>query len=227
MGELPRLSLHQRLERRRLRNPYAIDRAVRLQFRLGRGGVGKRCVAVGTETDGSIVSPASYCGVVGPGRRSALSAVGHHLSPPARTPPGVARTVADAAALLGAMAGVDSRDAATEASAGKTAITPLDVKACGAPASAWREISGWHPRGRVMDAALEAMRREGAVLIDPTSLPAARSRRCRTQVMVYEFKPAERLFCCARFRRASESLKELIEFNERNRRECRSSARRF
>lgn len=76
-------------------------------------------VAVGTETDGSIVSPASYCGVVGlkptVGLISRSGIIPIAASQDTAGP--MARTVADAAALLGAMTGADARDPATAAAA--------------------------------------------------------------------------------------------------------------
>src|SRR5207249_10929454 len=78
-------------------------------------------VSIGTETNGSIVSPASYCGVVGikptVGLVSRSGIIPIAASQDTAGPMG--RTVADAATLLGVMTGVDSRDVATESSAGK------------------------------------------------------------------------------------------------------------
>ena len=84
-------------------------------------------VALGTETDGPIVSPASCCGVVGikpsVGRTSRIGVV--PISRSQDTVGAFGRTVADAAALLGAISAPDSRDAATLA-----APPPPDYAAC-------------------------------------------------------------------------------------------------
>ena len=102
------------------KNPYALDRnpsgsssgsAAAVAANLG-------AVAVGTETDGSIVSPASCCGIVGLKptvglvSRSGIIPIAHSQD----TAGPMARTVADAAILLGAMAGPDPADPATQAS---------------------------------------------------------------------------------------------------------------
>ena len=91
-------------------------------------------VAVGTETDGSILSPASYCGVVG--LKPTVGLVSRSgiipISASQDTAGPMARTVADAAVLLEAMTGVDPRDAATAASAGQAPgdyVGGLDPKA--------------------------------------------------------------------------------------------------
>src|SRR5213076_1277128 len=99
------------------RNPYFLDRnpsgsssgsAVAVSASL--------CpVAVGTETDGSIVSPSSYNGIVGIKptvglvSRSGIIPISHTQD----TAGPMARTVRDAAILLGALSGADSRDSAT------------------------------------------------------------------------------------------------------------------
>src|SRR6059036_2213306 len=105
------------------RNPYAIDRSPSGSSSGSAVGVSANlcAVAIGTETDGSIVSPASYCGVVG--LKPTVGLVSRSgiipISASQDTAGPMARTVADAAALLGVMAGADPRDAATEGSAGK------------------------------------------------------------------------------------------------------------
>src|SRR5437867_2820793 len=107
------------------RNPYAPDRnpsgsssgsAVAVAANL--------CsVSIGTETDGSIVSPASANGIVGIKptvgllSRTGIVPISHTQD----TPGPMARTVADAALLLGALAGPDAEDAATRPSDGKWA----------------------------------------------------------------------------------------------------------
>src|SRR3989442_1258845 len=107
------------------RNPYAIDRSPSGSSSGSAAGVSASlcAVAIGTETDGSIVSPSSYCGVVGlkptVGLVSRSGIIPIAASQDTAGP--IARTVADAAALLGALTRVDSRDAATEKFAGQSA----------------------------------------------------------------------------------------------------------
>jgi amidase len=210
------------------RNPYAIDRSASGSSSGSAVSVsaGLCAVAIGTETDGSIVSPSSYCGVVG--IKPTVGLVSRSgiipISASQDTAGPIGRTVADAAALLGGMTGVDSHDAATEASAGKAErdYSPfLDAKGLrGARIGVARNFFRWHPRvDQVMEAALEAMRREGAVLVDPVNLPSRDGLGdAERQVMLYEFKVGLNAYFAALGSDARvKSLKELIEFNERNR----------
>jgi amidase len=105
------------------KNPYALDRnpsgsssgsAVAVSSSLC-------AAAVGTETDGSLISPAAVCGIVsikptvGLISRSGIIPISHTQD----TAGPMTRTVTDAAILLGALTGVDPRDDATEASRDK------------------------------------------------------------------------------------------------------------
>src|SRR5216117_3798542 len=105
------------------RNPYCVDRSPSGSSSRSASAVSANlCAAsIGTETNGSIVSPASYCGVVGlkptVGLVSRAGIIPIASSQDTAGPMG--RTVEDTAVLLGAMTGVDARDAATERSAGK------------------------------------------------------------------------------------------------------------
>ena len=79
-------------------------------------------IAIGTETDGSIVCPASANGVVGLKptvglwSRTGIIPISHSQD----TPGPLCRTVRDAAILLGALTGVDDEDSATSESRGKS-----------------------------------------------------------------------------------------------------------
>ena len=210
------------------RNPYALDRSPSGSSSGSAAAVSASlcAIAIGTETDGSIVSPASYCGVVGlkptVGLVSRSGIIPISVSQDTAGP--IARTVADAAALLGVMAGVDSHDPATEASAGKAEgdyTRFLDATALrGARIGVARNFFGWHPRvDQVLEAALETTRREGAVLVDPASLPSRQGLGdAEHQVMLYEFKDGlNAYFASLEADSPVKSLKDLIEFNERNR----------
>ena len=117
MGELPLDAVDERLERRggQVRNPYALDRNS-CGSSSGTGAAvaaNLAAVGVGTETDGSIVCPSGVNGLVGIKptvglvSRAGIIPISHSQD----TAGPMARTVADAAVLLGAMAGVDPRDA--------------------------------------------------------------------------------------------------------------------
>jgi len=119
---------------------------------------------------------------------------------------------------------MDSRDAATETSAGKAQRDYthfLDATALrGARIGVARNFFGWHPRvDGVMEAALDTMRQAGAVLVDPASLPSRHGLGdAEHQVMLYEFKAGLNAYFASLGSDAPvKSLKELIEFNERNR----------
>ncbi len=137
-------------------------------------------LAVGTETDGSIMSPAGACGVAG--IKPTLGLVSRTgvvpVSAEQDTAGPMARTVADAAALLGALAGADPADPATGPAAGQ----PPDYTAFLDPGALDGARLGVWPEGRdvagpataaVLDAAIARLRAAGAQVIDPVELPGA------------------------------------------------------
>ena len=98
-------------------------------------------VGVGTETDGSIICPSAICGLVGLKPTVGLVSRGGiiPISATQDTAGPMGRTVADVAALLGVLAGVDPADEATAAGAGKALAdytTVLDAGALRGAASA-------------------------------------------------------------------------------------------
>ena len=126
-------------------NPHALDRNPSGSS-SGSGvavAAGMALLAVGTETDGSIVCPASACGIVG--IKPTLGLVSRTgivpISSAQDTAGPMARTVADAAALLSVLAGEDPADPATSAAAGRPAdyTAFLDAGAlAGARLGVWR-----------------------------------------------------------------------------------------
>jgi amidase len=107
------------------RNPYALDRnPCGSSSGSGAAASANLCaLAIGTETDGSVVCPSTVNGIVGIKptvgliSRSGIVPISHSQD----TAGPMARTVTEAAILLGALAGVDPDDSATAASAGKAA----------------------------------------------------------------------------------------------------------
>jgi amidase len=181
--------------------------------------------AVGTETDGSIVSPASHCGIVGLKptigliSRAGIIPIAHSQD----TAGPMTRTVADAAAVLGILAGVDPRDSATEIVAGKVFSDYtrfLDISGLrGARIGVARKFFGSTSRAnRVLEAALEIMKGAGAELIDPTELPThGRFGSAEREVLLYEFKAGLNEYLVTLGPNAPvRSLAEVIEFNERH-----------
>jgi amidase len=210
------------------RNPYFTDRSTSGSSAGSAAAVSANlcAVAVGTETDGSIVSPASYCGVVG--IKPTVGLVSRSgiipISSSQDTAGPMARCVADAAALLTAMTGVDARDAATAASAGKAPrdfTQFLDAGALrgarlGVARSAFKMNRLVDP---VLEATLVALQRAGAILIDPVKLPSRQEvSDAEYQVMLYDFKAGlNDYFKSLGPGSPVKTLGELIEFNERNR----------
>ena len=207
-------------------NPYALDRnpsgsssgsAVSVSANLC-------AVAVGTETDGSILSPARFNGVVG--LKPTVGLVSRSgIIPISRTQDTagpMARTVTDAAILLGAMTGEDSRDSATAASSGKALrdyTRFLDADGLrGARIGVARRTFTGHPEvAPLMDKLLAEMTRRGAVLIDPISLPSGSGYSSEFEVFQYEFKAGLNEYLADLGPDAPvHTLREVIEFNERH-----------
>jgi amidase len=181
--------------------------------------------AVGTETDGSIISPSSVNGIVGIKptvglvSRSGVIPISHTQD----TAGPMARTVRDAAILLGGLVGVDPRDKATADSQGKSAddyTKFLDVQGLqGARIGVARNYFGFHDAvDAVMAQALEAMKRQGATIIDPAEIPNMdKVGEPETTVLLYELKADLNAYLAGLGPKAPvHSLKEVIAFNEQN-----------
>jgi amidase len=211
------------------RNPYVLDRnpcgsssgsAVAVSANFG-------AVAIGTETDGSIVCPASTNGVVGLKptvglvSRAGIVPISHTQD----TAGPLTRTVADAAALLGAIAGVDPRDAATRSagSQGKTDYTKyLELGALkGARIGVARaKFFGYSDvADRLSEAAVDVMKQEGAIIVDPADVPhAGEYDAAELEVLLYELKADLDTYLKELGPDAPvKNLAEVIDFNERNR----------
>jgi amidase len=180
--------------------------------------------ALATETDGSIVCPASINGVVGIkvtlGLTSRAGVVPISHSQDVVGPH--ARTVADAAAVLGALVGVDPRDPATAASAGNfhTDYTQfLDPNALkGARLGVARAtFTGYSEKtDAVFEAALEILQSAGATLVDPADLPSAAQLFAgvdETNVLFYDFPRDIQAYLATRVGLSVHNLADLIAFN--------------
>jgi amidase len=210
------------------RNPYVLDRnPCGSSSGSGVAVSANLCsVAIGTETDGSIVCPATTNGIVGIKptlglvSRFGIIPIAHSQD----TAGPMARTVADAAILLGAIAGVDPRDAITQESNGKSYtdytrfLDPNGLR--GARIGVARSYFGFNSEvDRLMNDAIEAMKRAGATIIDPVNLaPSKEYEDSELEVLLYEFKHDLNKYLSELGPRAPfRSLKEIIEFNEKNR----------
>lgn len=181
--------------------------------------------ALGTETDGSIVCPASACGVVGikptVGLTSRAGVVPISHTQDTVGPHG--RTVADAAAVLGALTGVDPRDPATARSAGRFHADYtqfLDPDALNGTRIGVARHSFWgysDETDRVAEEAIQAMRDAGAVIVDPADIPnmdEINSDLAEIIVLVYEFKRDLNAYLATRTGVPVGSLADVIAFNE-------------
>jgi len=181
-------------------------------------------LAVGTETDGSIVSPAHACGIVG--IKPTLGLVSRTgivpISAEQDTAGPMTRTVADAAALLGALAGSDPADPATSRAAGQPADYTqfLDPSAlAGARIGVWRDGSAQATAASaaVFDDAVQLLRARGAEVIDPVELAGAdKIGEHEFLAMRYEFKDDMNAYLAALGGEHPMSLAELIAFNISN-----------
>jgi amidase len=208
------------------RNPYVLDRnpcgsssgsgaAIAANF---------AAIAVGTETDGSIVCPANNCGLVG--IKPTVGLVSRAgiipISATQDTAGPMTRTVADAAHLLNALQGEDHRDPATRALAARprqdyaTALVPGGLR--GARLGVARNFFGF---STAVDAQLEeglaALKAEGAVLVDPANFPTAgQFDDAEYEVLLYEFKDGLNSYLAGLGPRSPyRTLADLIAFNDR------------
>jgi amidase len=221
-------------------NPYALDRNPSGSSSGSAAGLaaGLAPLAVGTETDGSIVCPASTCGVVGikptnglVSRRGIVP-----ISPVQDTAGPMALSVSDAAALLSVLAGADPEDPVpagenhlaerTRLAASRTSYPgALDPAALdGATLGVWRDVSA--PAGpataAVLDMAVAKLRSLGAIVADPVTLPdAEKIAEPEFAALRYEFKYGINAYLAylAEFSAGGAlpgTLAELIDFNKRN-----------
>jgi len=209
------------------RNPYVLDRNPSGSSSGSGAAVSANlcAFAIGTETDGSIVSPSSHCGIVGlkptVGLISRAGIIPISSSQDTAGP--MTRTVTDAAMVLSALTGVDSRDGATKASDGKTHrdyTQFLDANGLrGARIGVARRFFGANTRAnRILESALETMKRAGAELIDPAELPThGRFGGAEHELMLYEFKAGLNVYFALLGANAPvRSLQDVIDFNERH-----------
>jgi len=210
------------------KNPYALDRnPCGSSSGSGAAVSANFCAAaIGTETDGSIVCPSSANGLVG--IKPTVGLVSRRgIVPISHSQDGagpMCRTVRDAATVLGALTGVDSEDSATAGSQGKwfTDYTQF-LKADGlrgARIGVVRKTFGFMDAvDKVMEAALEAMKKEGAILVDPVEIETAgKWSETESTVFMYELKADLNAYLARPgFNPPVKTLKDIIEFNEKNR----------
>ena len=202
------------------RNPYALDRNPSGSSSGSGVAVSANlcAAAIGTETDGSIMSPSNASGIVGIKptvglvSRAGIVPISHTQD----TAGPMARSVSDAAALLGAMLGPDPRDAATGAAKPLDALAALDpARLRGARIGVARNMAGFHDRvDALLEDAVAALRDLGAEIVDPADLPhATELEEPEFQVLLYEFKADLEAYLAERPGDGPKTLAELIAFN--------------
>jgi amidase len=198
------------------RNPYALDRnPCGSSSGSGAAVAANLCaVAVGTETDGSVVCPSSINGLAGIKPTVGLVG-GRGIVPIAHsqdTAGPMARTVRDAAILLGAM--VEGSHAQPDYT---KFLDPQGLR--GARLGVARNFFGITADvDRLMENCLAEMKRQGAEIIDPADLPShGKYGDAELEVLQYEFKTD--LNAYLETRRTGLTLEKLIDFNEKHRAE--------
>lgn len=209
------------------KNPFALDRnpcgsssgsAVAVSANMS-------MLAVGTETNGSIVCPSSINGIVGIKptlglvSRSGIIPLAHSQD----TAGPMARTVKDAAYLLGAMTGSDSKDQITVTRGAQQLSDYVKFLAAdglsGARVGVLRQYFGFHPGvDGLMEQAIDAMKGAGAVMIDPVEVKTYSDfGDASFEVLLYEFKADLNKYLAGLSQTAEvHSLEELIAYNKAN-----------
>ncbi|MCP4752940.1 MAG: amidase, partial [Proteobacteria bacterium] len=212
------------------RNPYALDRSPGGSSSGSAVAVAASfcSVAIGTETDGSIITPSSVNSIVGLKptvglvSRSGIVPLAHSQD----TAGPMGRTVEDVARLLGVISGADADDPTTLESEGKSYddytqfLDPNGME--GARIGVDRNMFGANPKSdELINTHLEKMKELGAEIVDPVALPTADAFvENEFKVLLHEFKAGINTYLSKLGPEASvHSLKELIEFNRRHRRQ--------
>ena len=210
------------------KNPYILDRNP-CGSSSGSGAAaaaGLCAAAIGTETDGSVVCPSSANSLVGIKptvglvSRAGIIPISHSQD----TAGPMARTVRDAAILLGALTGIDANDAVTKSSAGKSFADYtrfLDKDGLrGARLGVARKSFGFNDGvDKLLNGLIGELKKLGAVILDPADIPTSgKFDDSELEVLLFEFKAdlnayLRRLGSSARVH----SLQEVIEFNDKNR----------
>ena len=208
------------------RNPYVLDRSPCGSSSGSGAAVSANfaTLAVGTETNGSVVCPSSTNGVVG--IKPTVGLVSRDgiipISETQDTAGPMARTVADAAALLSAMTGVDTSDEKTLASesfVGTDYTQFLDANALqGKRIGIMKGTFGNHERvDTVLESVVKALEEAGATVVMDIELPERRAiGRAGYELMLYEYKAGLNAYFASRPDSPIQSIEDLIAFNEEN-----------
>jgi amidase len=209
-------------------NPYALDRTPSGSSSGSGSATAANCcaVAIGTETDGSVTSPAAAAALVGIKptlgliSRAGIIPIAHSQD----TAGPMARTVRDAAILLGALTGVDPRDAETRGSTGHALTdytTSLDRDGLrGARIGiARKRYTGYSAEtDKLLESAIALMKQHGATIVDPADIATAgETDDSELDLLFYEFKTDLNAYLSQlKPNVAVRSLADVIAFNTKN-----------
>jgi len=210
------------------KNPYVLDRNP-CGSSSGTGAAiaaNLATIGVGTETDGSVVCPSNANSLVGIKptlgliSRGGIVPIAHSQD----TAGPMCRTVADAAILLGVLAGIDPRDDATKASAGKSSADYTKFFDTNGLRSArigvHRKSFGFNDAtDKLISDCLEIIKKQGATIVDPADIPTqGKFDDSELEVLLYEFKADLNAYLASLGSGAPvKSLKEIIDFNQQHR----------
>ena len=205
------------------RNPYVLDRTACGSSSGSAAAVaaGFVTVAIGTETNGSVICPSAANGVVG--IKPTVGLVSRAgiipISATQDTAGPIARDVRDAAIVLSAIAGSDPRDPATrDADKHATDYTKfLDAGSLkGKRIGVVRELAGNDPGvDGLLDHAIAVLRAHGATVVDHVKIPHVNDYgHAETTVLLYEFKQGVNAYLATRTGLKVHSLADLIAFDK-------------
>jgi amidase len=199
-----------------VKNPYALDRNP-CGSSSGTGAAiaaNLAAIGVGTETDGSIVCPSGANGLVG--IKPTVGLIGGAgivpISHTQDTAGPMARTVADAALLLGAMSAVPPAGGSYASALRADALKGARIGV------ARKQYFGYSDAAdELVNKAIADMKAAGAVIVDPADIPtASKMDACEMEILLYEFKADLNTYLRARGPSSPvRSLQDLIAFNQR------------
>src|SRR6185312_12244672 len=209
-------------------NPYALDRTPSGSSSGSGAAAASSCsaAAIGTETDGSVTSPSAASSLVGIKPtlgligRSGIIPIAHSQD----TAGPMARTVRDAAILLGVLTGVDPRDDATMASAGHALADYTTALSRDGLRGARIGVARKHYTGysaatdKLFESALDLMKQHGATIIDPADIATAgQTDDSEFDLLLYEFKTdLDKYLAGVGPNVAVHSMADVIAFNTKN-----------
>jgi amidase len=208
------------------KNPFVLDRNP-CGSSSGSGGAvsANLCAgAIGTETDGSIVCPSSACGIVGIKptlglvSRSGIIPIAHSQD----TAGPMARTVRDAAIILNALSGIDTRDAATMVNRSRGQIDytryldPSGLRGARIGVARTKFFGYSDVTDKLINDAIDAMKAQGAVIVDPANIETAgKFDDSELDVLLYELKADLNAYLAGLGPKAPvKTLQAIIDFNE-------------